>query len=258
MSTQSAFEGIDNFRDFGGYDTACGRGLKRGQLFRSANHSYATEADLQALRDIGVRVIVDLRRPMERQREPSKRWTDFDGHVVENDLDAEHNDWSVLLKQAAELNSNYFFEDSLGFYRAAPFEERHIDLFSRYFRALAEADGAILVHCAAGKDRTGMICALTHHLAGVHRDDTLSDFLATNDPERMGKRVEFLGPWIHNLTGRTVAEDALMTAVSVNEAYLDAAFARIVETSGSLDAYLKDVLGVDTPLRARIEARILG
>jgi protein tyrosine/serine phosphatase len=258
MTLLPAFEGIDNFRDFGGYDTVCGRGLKRGLLFRSANHSYATEADLQALRDLGVRVIVDLRRPMEREREPSKRWIDFDGHVVENHLETAHNDWSVLLKQAETLDADHFRQDSLGFYRAAPFEERHIDLFGRYFRALAEADGGILVHCAAGKDRTGMICALTHHLAGVHRDDTLRDFLATNDAEKIAKRVQFLGPWIHDLTGRVVEEDALKVAVSVNEAYLDAAFARIVEESGSVDAYLEQVLGVDKALRAKIETRILG
>jgi protein-tyrosine phosphatase len=258
MTILPAFEGIDNFRDFGGYDTACGRGLKSGLLFRSANHSYATEADLQALRDLGVKVIVDLRRPMERQREPSKRWTDFDGHVVENDHEAEHNDWSVLLKQAQTLDADHFRRDSMEFYRAAPYEVRHIDLFSRYFRALAEADGGILVHCAAGKDRTGMICALTHHMAGVHRDDTLSDFLATNDEVKIAKRVEFLGPWIHDLTGRVVEDDALKVAVSVHEAYLDAAFARIVEESGSVDAYLEQVLGVDAGLRDRIERRILG
>ena len=67
------FESIENFRDIGGYDTACGRGLKRGLLFRSANHSYATDEDLAALRALGVRTIVDLRRPMERVREPSRR-----------------------------------------------------------------------------------------------------------------------------------------------------------------------------------------
>jgi len=252
------FDTIENFRDFGGYDTACGRGLKRGRLYRSANHAYASEADLARLRDLGVQVIVDLRRPMERSREPSRRWDDFDGHVVENDHEEPHKDWSVMLKHAERIDAEWFYEDSLAFYRAAPFEPRHVDLFRRYFEALGQAEGAILVHCAAGKDRTGMICALTHHLAGVHRDDTLADYLATNDPERMDARVEFLGPWIADLTGRTVAEDALRVAVRVDAAYLDAAFEQIEATSGSVDAYLTDVLGVDSALRERIESRILG
>ena len=66
--TTIKFEAIDNFRDFGGYGTACGRGLKAGRLFRSANHAYATDGDLAALRDLGVGVIVDLRRRRERER----------------------------------------------------------------------------------------------------------------------------------------------------------------------------------------------
>jgi protein tyrosine/serine phosphatase len=252
------FETIENFRDFGGYPTACGRGLKRGLLYRSANHAYASDADLEKLREMGVSVIVDLRRPMERQREPARRWADFDAHVVENEDEVPHKDWSVMLQHAPELDANWFFEDSLAFYRSGPYEARHIDLFRRYFHKLGETDGAVLVHCAAGKDRTGMICALTHQLAGVRREHTYEDFLATNDPARQAKRIEFLGPWIKDLTGRTVTEDALRVAVSVNEAYLAAALDQIEATSGSVDAYLEGVLGVDKALRDRIEARILG
>jgi protein-tyrosine phosphatase len=252
------FEGIENFRDFGGYPTLCGRGLKRGVLYRSANHAYATDADLHALRDLGVAVIVDLRRPMERQREPARRWPDFDAHVVENDHEVEDKDWSVMLQGAPDLDARWFYEDSVRFYREGPYEARHIDLFSRFFHKLGEADGAVLVHCAAGKDRTGMICALTHHLAGVHRDHTYEDFLATNDPVAQARRVEFLGPWIRDLTGRAVSEAALKVAVSVNADYLAAALDQIETTSGSVDAYLEQVLGVDKALRARIEARILG
>src|SRR4029434_1253795 len=85
MTRHIDFEGIENFRDFGGYDTAHGRPLKRGLLYRSANHAYATEADLQRMRDLGVAAIIDLRRPDERSREPSKRWTDFGGEVVEHE-----------------------------------------------------------------------------------------------------------------------------------------------------------------------------
>ena len=251
-------ESIENFRDFGGYDTACGRGLKRGVLFRSANHSYATDADLDALHALGIKTIVDLRRPMEREREPSKRHPEFKGQVIENHANVEGADWSIMLKDAPSIDADWFYEDSIAFYRAAPFEERHVDLFARYFRAIGESDGGLLVHCAAGKDRTGMICALTHHVAGVHRDDTLSDFLATNHPGRMTHRINFLGPWIKDLTGRHVEEDALRVAVSVHEAYLDAALDQITRTAGSVDAYLESTLGVDSALRRKIEARILG
>ncbi|MFN3512129.1 MAG: tyrosine-protein phosphatase [Phenylobacterium sp.] len=258
MTRHIPLEGIDNFRDFGGYGTRCGRGLKRGRLFRSANHAYATEADLQALRDLGVQVIVDLRRRREREREPSRRWEDFAGAVIENDLDGVETDWAEGLMAATTIDANWFFQDSLEFYRRAPHAERHVDLFRRYFHALAEADGAVVVHCAAGKDRTGLVCALTHHIAGVHRDDTLADYLATNDETRMERRIAFLGPWIRDLTGRTLDDAALRQAVSVHEAFLEAAMDEIVSAHGTVEDYLEDVLGIDARLRAGIEDRILG
>lgn len=255
--TKIDFEGIENFRDFGGYATACGRGLKPGKLFRSANHAYATDADLAALRDLGVNVIVDLRRLREREREPSRRWEGFAGTVIENDLEGSYADWAEALAAAQSVTADWFYQDSLTYYRNGPFEARHVDLFRRYFQTLAEADGALVVHCAAGKDRTGMICAFTHHIAGVHRDDTLADYLATNDEARMAKKTGFLGPWIKDLTGLTVDDAALRQAVSVNEAFLAEAFKAIEASHGTIDRYLEEVLGVDAELRSKIEARIL-
>jgi len=258
MTTKIEFEGIDNFRDFGGYGAAAGGKVTAGRLFRSANHAYATEKDLADLRDLGVEVIIDLRRRRERDREPSRRWEGFAGKVIENDIDGPEHDWADALKAAGTINADWFFRDSLEFYRAAPHAERMIDLFGRYFHALAETEGAIVVHCAAGKDRTGMLCALTHHIAGVHRDDTMADYLATNDEARMEKRVAFLGPWIKELTGVTLDDAALRQAVSVNEAFLAEAFKAMTERHGSVDGYLEQALGVDAPLRERIAARILG
>ena len=88
MDRHVDFEAIENFRDFGGYDTACGRGLRRGRLFRSGHHHTATPADLEKLRELGVEVIVDLRGAAEREREPSRRFDGFDGLVVQSDVPA--------------------------------------------------------------------------------------------------------------------------------------------------------------------------
>lgn len=256
--TELSFDGIENFRDFGGYSTASGRRLAAGRLYRSANHAYASDDDLAKLRDLGVRVIVDLRRPRERDREPSRRWDGFSGEVIQNDLEGQYADWAEALVTGETIDAAWFFRDSLAYYERAPHEPRHIDLFRRYFQALADAEGAMVVHCAAGKDRTGMLCALTHHIAGVHRDDTMADYLATNDERRMAGKIGFLGPWIADLTGQVLDDAALRQAVSVNEAFLAKAFEVMQAVHGSTDAYLESVLGVDAALRARIERRILG
>jgi protein tyrosine/serine phosphatase len=257
MTRHIDFEGIENFRDFGGYDTAHGQPLKRGLLYRSANHTYATEADLERMRELGVAAIVDLRRPDERTREPSKRWTDFQAQVVENDIESVHPDWAETMK-GVTLSPQWFLDDGVAYYRRGPFEPRHIDLWSRYFRTLARAPGAIVVHCAAGKDRTGMICALTHHIAGVHPDDIMADFLETNNEERMARKMSFLGPWLRETVGQTVSDDALRVAVGVHADYLNTAFAAIKDRHGSIDTYLAEALGVDEALRARLHERLLG
>jgi protein tyrosine/serine phosphatase len=250
------FDGIHNFRDFGGYATAGGRRLKDARLYRSANHAQASDSDLERLRELGLAVIVDLRQPSERQREPSRRWRDFSCRVVENDLAEEHLDFETLVKEA-DLSAEWFFAHSTDFYARAPYERRHVDLFRRYFQALAEADGAVLVHCAAGKDRTGLICALTHHVAGVHRDDILHDYLLTNDEARLAAKMQSLGPWLESTLGRRPTDAALRVAVSVHPDYLQRALAVIAERDGSIDGYLGATLGLDTAMRERLHERLL-
>ena len=142
-------------------------------------------------------------------------------------------------------------------YRHAPFQRRHIDLYQRYFRALAESEGPILVHCAAGKDRTGIICALTHHVAGVNADDIVADYLLTNDPERLTNRLPMIRQVVLDAAGRVADDAALMTAMRVEAEYLDEAFAAMVEQNGSLDRYLDDVLRLDPGLRGRLHERLL-
>lgn len=256
MTRHIDFDGIDNFRDFGGYETANGRPLKRGLLYRSANHAYASDADLARMQTLGLAVIVDLRRSFEREREPSKRWPGFGAAVIENDILSDHADWTDLMK-GVTVDADWFFNDTLGYNRRAPFEPRHIDLFSRYFRTLAATEGAIVVHCAAGKDRTGLICALTHHIAGVHPDDIMADYLLTNDEARIQRKMDFLRGWLRDIAKQDVDDAALRVAVGVNPAYLDAAFAVIKDTHGSTDNYLRDALGVDAALRARLIERLL-
>jgi protein tyrosine/serine phosphatase len=256
MTRHIDFDGIENFRDFGGYDTASGRPVKRGLLYRSANHAYASDADLERMRTLDLAAIVDLRRSEERAREPSKRWPGFGAAVIENDILSDHADWAEAMK-GVEVNAAWFLADGMAYYRRAPFEPRHLDLFSRYFQTLASASGPVVVHCAAGKDRTGLICALTHHVLGVGDEDIMADYLLTNDESRMARKMAFLGPWLRDTVGKTVDEAGLRVAVSVSPAYLETAFSVIREAHGSIDAYLSDLLGVDAGLRERLQARLL-
>jgi len=250
-------EGVSNFRDYGGYPTQGGGRMKTGLLYRSANHAKATDADLEAIAALGIGVVVDLRRPGERTRDPSRRHPTFAGMVIDNDIgDTTEDPWLAFVR-ASDLSTDSFRGHGLGYYREAPFEERHIDLFKRYFHALADNDQAVLIHCAAGKDRTGLLAALTHHVAGVHPDDIMADYLLTNAAINYELVIPLVSEMMAAQTGRTPEPEAVRVAIGVDPTYLETAFTVIRDAHGDLDAYLERVIGVDGPFREQLRRRLL-
>lgn len=259
MTRHLALEGVENFRDFGGYATGSGARLRAGRLYRSASHGKATEADLAAIAALEIAVVVDLRRKHERLRDPSRRPDGFAAEVVEHEAaneEIEEDSWVVHVT-SSDLSEASFRDYMFRYYAEAPFNPRMIDLYTRYFEILARAEGPVLIHCAAGKDRTGILAALTHHLTGVHRDDMMSDYLATNDPARVARRLPLVTEAIRELTGRAPPEGAVRVAMGVEAGYLETAFAAMIERSGGVDEYLRATLGVDKDRRRALEARLI-
>ncbi len=257
MDHRVAFEGVDNFRDFGGFPAAGGKRLRAGRLYRSASHGRATDADLEALHALGLAVIVDLRRVPERERDPSRRHPAFAGEVIASDVGVDEGDSWIDHITSSDLSPASFRTYMLGYYRDAPFNPRMIDLYSRYFQVLARADGPVLIHCAAGKDRTGILAALTHHLAGVSPEDMMADYLATNDPVRLERRLPQVTEAIREHTGRTLPPETVMIAMGVAPDYLETALQAIGERYGDIDGYIEMALGVGPELRATVRARLL-
>ena len=178
--------------------------------------------------------------------------------MIDSDAEQEKTvEWLAFLA-ASDLSIDAFRQYMLDYYRAAPNEARYVDLYSRYFHALAHSEGPVLVHCAAGKDRTGVICALTHHMAGVHDDDIMADYLLTNDPARIEARVAVVGPLIHEATGRMPSDEAVRYAISVDAEFLAESFAAMHDGFGSVDGYLEQALGLKPALREAIHDRLLG
>ena len=256
MTRILAFDAIDNFRDYGDYATAAGRHVRPGRLFRSAHHARAEAADLARLAALGIGTVVDLRRPGERRHQPSRRHDGFGAAVIESDHDDGGEAPHITFLKSAELteeSGRAFMQEA---YRRLPFEPPHLDLFRRYFRVLAEGDGAVLIHCAAGKDRTGLLAALTHHLLGVSRDDMIADYLLTNAAVDLEKRAPDIARQLEAMTGKRASHGAVVAFLGVAPDFLETAFATIEARHGSLDGYLEAALGVDAGLRDRIAERL--
>jgi protein-tyrosine phosphatase len=256
MTRHIPLQGVENFRDFGDYAAGQGR-LKTGVLFRAAHQAQATDEDLVAMAGLNLATIVDLRRPNERQRDPSRRWDGFAAEVIDNDLGVTGEDpWHTFLR-SSDLSVASVRGYLVEYYRRAPFKERHLDLFHRYFQALAAARGPVLIHCAAGKDRTGLLAALTHHVAGVADDDVIDDYLLTNNEERFARRGPQFADILEVELGRRPSDEAMRVAMGVEADYLATAIAEMKAQYGSIDGYLEKAVGLDAPGREAVRAHIL-
>jgi protein tyrosine/serine phosphatase len=256
--SEPRFEAIHNFRDCGGYITRDGKWMRRGKLYRSAHFPRASDSDLDAMRTLGLSTIVDMRRPMERAHSPSRRWDGFDVRVVEHPgMDEGALPPHLIAFERAGASGAEARAALTQIYAELPTDPMVLDLLRDFFTALADADGAVLVHCAAGKDRTGVAVALAHRLLGVPEADMLANYLATNDSidvrnEDTGPMRAFLGRG-----GIVVSEEAVRVILGVEEAFLRAAFATMTRIDGSPEGFIAGTLGVTAAQRAAIRGRML-
>ncbi|EQA98476.1 tyrosine-protein phosphatase [Sphingobium baderi] len=253
-------DAVHNFRDYGGWRAADGARVATGRLFRSAHHAHATEGDVERIGRLGILTVTDLRHPEEQREEPSA-WI---GKLAFGVIEEPEEDQGVKGEAphiAAFRNSDFSPQSMRAFmithYGEMPYDPRHVAMFRRYFDALASQDGGILIHCAAGKDRTGILAALTHHVLGVHSDDALEDYLLSNEAGNIAKRLPRLRRNMEKRYNRVIAEEAMHALLTVEEAYIARCWAALGEKSGSVDAYLTDMLGVDEGKRRLIREKLL-
>lgn len=247
--------GVHNFRDYGGYAIAGGKRLRRGLLYRSAQHSDATADDLQRIADLALATVVDLRGNKEREVHPCRRPEGFAAEVIFHDGETAEMP-PHLQAQLAVLDGPGMKKATADVYRRLPMRTPLIGMFRRYFEALAERDGSSLVHCLAGKDRTGIAVALFHHAVGVHHDDVMEDYLLTNTVGDQDARIAAAAASARKRYG-DVSDEILRLIMGVAPEYLDNAFAAIVEQYGSIDAFIETELGFDAARREALKDRFV-
>jgi protein-tyrosine phosphatase len=238
-----SFEACFNFRDLGGYETVDGRRVGWGSVFRSDALHRLTDADLELALELGLRTIIDLRSSAELEE---------DGRFAHADDVAFHH-------------LPVFEQDALPF---KPFEAHDpepppgVDYaaiamsgrasIAAALRVIAEDDHAVVFHCAAGKDRTGIVAALVLSSLGVSDESIAADYhlsesavaaslawAEVNAPEIAAEMTTFPA-WAHR------------APMPVMEAFL-----RILrERYGSIEGYLTDA-GVEHTVLDALRARLL-
>jgi protein-tyrosine phosphatase len=251
-------EGGCNFRDLGGYRTRDGRELQWGRVFRTGVLSYFTANDRQQLNQLGVRAICDLRRADEREREPT-RWPDANTQHLSWD-DGSAPPTIRLIAPNHPFTAAGMHAAMIELYRALPtwMAPRLRDVFTR----IAQGDVPLLVHCQAGKDRTGIAIALLLAVLDVPHETIIEDYLLTNDA---GDLVQFnlkqhqsqLGVAITNHPLLTLPEDIRSVLFAAHTDYLHAALDQIARDHGDVSEFLRKETGVDNAMRSKVQAALL-
>ena len=251
------FEGIHNFRDYGGYAGRGGARLRTGLLYRSGQHVDATPADLDGVAALGLATVIDLRGDSERVAYPCARPLGFAAEVLFAPGETAGGHAPHVEAAREVVTAAHAHAAMVRLYESMPFRPKLIEIFRLYFAALAKGGGPSLLHCLAGKDRTGLAAALLHSLMGVHNDDLMADYLLTNSAGNMEARIAAGATTVRANFGQTMEEGAVRTLMSVHPEFLETAFAAIVREHGDIGSYARDVLHVSDDRLERIESRLL-
>jgi protein-tyrosine phosphatase len=253
-----SFQGGCNFRDIGGYRTRHGSSTRWGKVYRAGVLTYFTDDDHAPLTQLQVRAICDLRRAEEREREPT-RWPD----ATTNALSWEDGIVTPTIRALAAdrpKNAGGMFDAMVALYRALPawMSGRLAGMFS----AIAEGHVPMVVHCAAGKDRTGIAVAVLLRALDVPEETVIEDYLLTNtsgDFEAFirSRQHAQLGVADNHTPLLSMPEDMRRVLFSADPAFLQAAFEQIDRELGGIDAYLAKTVGISDQTRERIRSELL-
>lgn len=245
-------QGSINLRDLGGVRSADGRRVRTGKLLRSGSLHNLTSADISLLENLPLKQIIDYRDSDEAQRHPDKysaqmNYLNAPANPPESHVHAKVTEFSPSLLN--ELNGEKFM---LNLYRQLPFKNSAYQQLSHMLRSPRE--GALLQHCAVGKDRTGVGCALTLFALGCDMPTVMEEYLLTNG------RLNNIEDEIVNTFGDGLTREGrkcLTDILSTKESYLATAISAIIDRYGSVDTWLEVEYQLTAHARALLQERLL-
>lgn len=244
-AASTTLKSTPNFRDLGGLVTHEGRQLRYGQLFRTEGPAYLTAADAAQLRSLGLRLVVDLRSDNEREHDPNAWCGDVPLNLLNLDVSADlrahgNEAWNALKDDPSEDGAR----NAMLFNYRSMARGMGPHLRTMFERMIAHEELPALIHCTAGKDRTGFAIAIILHALGVPREAIYADYMLSR---QHANAERFAGSIIHSFSdafGYAPNEATIRALTNVEEAYLGTGLEEAELLAGSLDAYLHDHIGL--------------
>lgn len=228
-----------NFRDIGGYETSDGRRVRTGLVYRSAHLHGLDEADLEGLRRLEIRTVCDLRHAEEAAVRPGPFTDDPAVNVLSLGMIGTRATGDPVTTIVEYGITSITDADIAAIYQR--FADEHTEVYRRVVETCSDPEAhPVVVHCSAGKDRTGLAAALMLTVLGVPESAVLDDYELTNQlwtPAQFERARRMLPD--HGVDPEPLAAyfQAPRPAMAATLAYLR-------ERDGSIEGYLVDRCGV--------------
>ncbi|MCG8708328.1 tyrosine-protein phosphatase [Brenneria sp. 4F2] len=245
-------DGGINFRDLGGNRAADGRLIRHGKLFRAGALDLLSPADCEHLAGVPVSQVVDYRDDDEIALKPDVLWRGANYHALPaNPLRHEvtANLDSLGSEVLAAFDSRAFM---LKLYRLLPFDNSAYRQLASLL--LQDDDGALVQHCAVGKDRTGIGSALVMFALGADEQTVMEDYLLT-DTTLAPFRRQLLDQLSNTLSEKALKQFSYV--LSVQEEFIVTALQAIKARYGSVDGWLENEYGLDSRARRFLQDKYL-
>jgi protein-tyrosine phosphatase len=249
--------GGQNFREVGGYPTRCGGRVRRGLIWRSARLDALSDEDIKIIRGLGINTIADLRRRGERNLQPTKPELLTGMRVLAWD-----DPKTITAKPQEALyqpgaTAAQYYQAMLDLYRLIA--ETHAEHLRRIYQEITRDALPILIHCSAGKDRTGIAVALLLEALGVERSDVIADYVRTESLVDWGRlnAAAATGAGVGHAWMGFLDPTALELLLRADARYLEAALADIEDRHGSVIGFFRNQLGLDQSTLDALKARLL-
>lgn len=253
LTLQNAY----NFRDIGGLRTHDGRRVQKGLLYRSDALSRLASSDQEAIAGLGLKTVVDLRTESERKSAPDRLGDDRRIRVVHHpmrDPAVPESRWRMMIElivRGRDIDMGALLQRQ---YVAFAFDCGAA--LGAVVRLVAErAHLPLLIHCTAGKDRTGLVAAVILRMLGVSMDDVLDDHIATN--ELLRPAFPHFEKTLRRMSMGRLTPEQIRPLLEARAEDLEHVFRTIDERHGSIEGWLEQVCGIGAETTERIRQVLL-
>lgn len=234
LNTEIEISSVLNFRDAGNMITTDGKKIRDGIIFRSAKPDNISKKDILLLHDLNIKTIVDLRAPQEGGKK-RKKVDNFDTVSLPLDFEKVTRERLIPLlkrKDAGEMIP----EMILNLYNEIL--DGSVNVFGEVIKILLDPlRTPILIHCHAGKDRTGIICALIQMALNAETESIVDNYLESNKSIVPHYRKALAIRKI--LSFGFFPGDMISLAITVREKYILSVIDRVSTHYGGIEAYLE-------------------